>query len=300
MPTRNYVLASQNIDSLFVRFHRRHEMEEKYEEIGHKLLEIFKDGFDESFFNQDELEYEYAILQLPLNLSLRFQEWGKKPFYIILFKGTKYLFEIDLSRIVRKGNKYTWFLNKPSHKINLEFLNDNLPWVVEIDEQYLNEVRNIKNELNSGTRLSKSGYQLCKNESWDSLSDKILDLISLIIAAHTGLTVSNQNDIFDIDDKDALEGYEFDLLIKARKRDRKIIGERKILDKYTCQACGFHLIVNDKPVIECHHINPIQFGKRKTNIQDLISLCPTCHRIAHLKRKPYTLDEIKKIINQKT
>ncbi|MGH1574136.1 HNH endonuclease [Methylobacterium sp. P31] len=34
-----------------------------------------------------------------------------------------------------------------------------------------------------------------------------------------------------------------------------------------------------------HHLNPLEEGKRRTGFKDLALLCPTCHRIAHLRMK---------------
>ncbi|MBK8569876.1 MAG: HNH endonuclease [Nitrosomonadales bacterium] len=49
-------------------------------------------------------------------------------------------------------------------------------------------------------------------------------------------------------------------------------------------------------VIEVHHLEPLSAtGERETKIEMLISLCPTCHRIAHLRSTPYSVEEIKGI-----
>jgi 5-methylcytosine-specific restriction protein A len=144
--------------------------------------------------------------------------------------------------------------------------------------------------------MSKGGYLLCDNSSWNELQVAIEQVINLMIASHSG--VDSTNDIYDIESKEAEEGYEFDRIIKSRKRNLKIIEERKKLDKHTCQACGFNLKVDKKPIIECHHLEPLSFGLRLTKIEDLVCLCPTCHRIAHLRSKPYSVDEIKHIRNE--
>ena len=113
------------------------------------------------------------------------------------------------------------------------------------------------------------------------------------------LTANKQ--YFSIDSDDALEGYKKDTYIFSTHRNKKIADERKQFDNFTCQSCGFSLSILGKFVIECHHLNPIsEHGLVQTTIDDLVSLCPTCHRIAHLRKPPYTPEEISVIQKQKT
>lgn len=102
-----------------------------------------------------------------------------------------------------------------------------------------------------------------------------------------------KDDSFGVDDKRALEGYRRDQKILAGARNQELARQCKVRDKYTCQACGFKLKHNGRYVIECHHKNPIgSGGVRETSLDDLVSLCPTCHRIAHTRRSPLDVDEI--------
>ncbi len=63
-------------------------------------------------------------------------------------------------------------------------------------------------------------------------------------------------------------------------RSSKLVKERKSMDNYTCQVCGFH---HNDSIVHVHHINPISNRKeaRITNIDELITLCPNCHALAH-------------------
>jgi len=101
---------------------------------------------------------------------------------------------------------------------------------------------------------------------------------------------------FQIDSVRAIEGYKKDQLLYIADRDRALAEERKRKDAYTCQACGFRLKVADRHVIECHHLSPVAFGVRETLLDDLISLCPTCHRIAHMREPNYSASEIREIL----
>ncbi|SFB80167.1 HNH endonuclease [Marinospirillum celere] len=102
-------------------------------------------------------------------------------------------------------------------------------------------------------------------------------------------------ELLDIDDPEAIEGYEQDRSNTFKSRNAGIAKQRKELDKFTCQACGFHMMLSGKAVIECHHLNPVhQAGVVKVGLSDLISLCPTCHRIAHTRvPEPLSVEEIK-------
>lgn len=101
---------------------------------------------------------------------------------------------------------------------------------------------------------------------------------------------------FTIESKEAREGYDLDRAILAKGRSRELAEERKRRDDYTCQACGFRLCLRTNYVIEVHHLNPLSAsGEVQTTLEDLVSLCPTCHRIAHLRRPPYSVGEIREL-----
>lgn len=100
----------------------------------------------------------------------------------------------------------------------------------------------------------------------------------------------------DIEDKKAVEGYLVDRSILMRARNPDIAIKRKQKDNYTCAVCEFHLHSNGHYIIECHHLNPLAAtGTREVSLSDLISLCPTCHRIAHTREVPFTVNEIKQL-----
>lgn len=104
----------------------------------------------------------------------------------------------------------------------------------------------------------------------------------------------------DPDSTEAEEGYRKDSSRMTSARDKKLAEARKKKDNYTCQSCEKRYFVNNKYIIDCHHINPISLGKRKTILDDLISLCPTCHRIAHTRIPPYSLKELKGFVESFT
>lgn len=99
---------------------------------------------------------------------------------------------------------------------------------------------------------------------------------------------------------DAEEGYEQDRTVTFRKRNAQLIKACKVRDDYTCQACYFRLQANGNFVIDCHHKNPLLRGERVTSIDDLICLCPTCHRVAHVRRPPLSVDEVREMRSVRT
>ncbi|MBL4787618.1 MAG: HNH endonuclease [Kordiimonadaceae bacterium] len=46
-----------------------------------------------------------------------------------------------------------------------------------------------------------------------------------------------------------------------------------------CQSCGFWY---QDQIVECHHLVPLHIRRVSVvSVETLITLCPTCHRIAH-------------------
>ena len=95
-------------------------------------------------------------------------------------------------------------------------------------------------------------------------------------------------------ESEAEEGASIDKTVTFRSRNRALIAERKKKDKNTCQACGYKIISNGKNIIDVHHKYPLssQAGIRVTSIDDLVCLCPNCHRIAHSMKFPLSVKEI--------
>ncbi|MGY5797050.1 HNH endonuclease [Rheinheimera faecalis] len=100
-----------------------------------------------------------------------------------------------------------------------------------------------------------------------------------------------------VDSPQAIEGYLVDFQYFKLKRNKQLADECKKRDSFTCQACGFKLSVNGKYAIECHHKFPLsESGKTTTKLSDLISLCPTCHRLTHLRQPALSIIELKRLL----
>jgi len=102
---------------------------------------------------------------------------------------------------------------------------------------------------------------------------------------------------FAFDDPRALEGHKIDLNLLVGARNQALVTECKARDDYSCRACGFKLKVSGRFVIECHHLNPIgSGGVRETSLADLVCLCPVCHRIAHTRKEPLSIEEVREVM----
>ena len=97
-----------------------------------------------------------------------------------------------------------------------------------------------------------------------------------------------------------LEGIAREASYLQRLRDQKLVQERKRRDKFTCQTCGYRKELSDgRFVIDVHHLNPLGGAADLliTSIEDLICLCPNCHRIAHSRRdSPFSIKEIRRLL----
>lgn len=93
--------------------------------------------------------------------------------------------------------------------------------------------------------------------------------------------VRNEEEAVDLEGtKDEFTGFRI-------RRSAKLVKAAKERDKYTCRACGFHF---EDQIVHVHHLDPISEYKRPkdTRLQDLLTLCPTCHYLAHywLRKSP--------------
>lgn len=123
------------------------------------------------------------------------------------------------------------------------------------------------------------------NKSWVGLSDDIIEIDGIWT-----------NDIV------SKEGNVFCQKRNMRVRDIKLRNECLEKKGKVCAVCGFDAtkVYGKKfsELIEVHHLNPIAKGERNTTIDDLVPVCPNCHRALHSKEgeTPYTIEELKKIM----
>ncbi|MFC0340392.1 HNH endonuclease [Paracoccus niistensis] len=82
----------------------------------------------------------------------------------------------------------------------------------------------------------------------------------------------------------------------TRSRNRTLVDAARTRDGCRCQACGYLSRVENQYIIEVHHLNPLGTTETAvvTRLEDLVCLCPNCHRSAHARREaPLTLNELR-------
>ena len=139
-------------------------------------------------------------------------------------------------------------------------------------------------------------------EPWDSIKSYLVDKfeVNVTYTSHRDAQEAcwrywGLRDKESGDDQKVEEGYKQDRTVTFRSRNASIIVKRKQMDNYRCQVCRFRLEVDGTFIIDCHHKKPIGLldAVTVTKLDDLVCLCPTCHRIAHTQRYPLDLDEIR-------
>lgn len=98
------------------------------------------------------------------------------------------------------------------------------------------------------------------------------------------------------------EGEEYLRHSIARERNPRNRKMCILLHGAQCKVCGFD--GTDKygsgfELVEVHHIEPLssfEGGKVFDPAEDLVPLCPNCHRAIHKRSPPYTLDELRALM----
>lgn len=92
----------------------------------------------------------------------------------------------------------------------------------------------------------------------------------------------------------ALEGMEAERLAKVKRRASwiadRFVRERQRAGTIICDDCAFdptelsvELEVKPRGFLDVHHKNPLDEGVRYTTVADFALLCPTCHRVEHVR-----------------
>lgn len=134
----------------------------------------------------------YKSYKLSSGISIDFSRWSnaEKPYYIVIFLGNKFIYELDLTRVVKKDDKYSLYLSIPSNKCNRATMELNYR-KVEFPENYLNLMNNSKRLLNMLPDKRKSGYELVQDTTIENFLSSFSELIYRIINAHINDNISN-------------------------------------------------------------------------------------------------------------
>ena len=82
------------------------------------------------------------------------------------------------------------------------------------------------------------------------------------------------------------------------KRAVKALNRAKNGGVIVCETCDFSDPLD--AMFDAHHLQPLAAGNRGSRVDDLVVLCPTCHRWAHAKAEdkllPIPVAEIAKVM----
>jgi 5-methylcytosine-specific restriction protein A len=261
-----------------------------------RIINLVQRIFDQAVVTFPEAEaIDNNKIQFTNNTSLTFQKWGddnRKPFFLMLWRGSRYLMEFDLSRILfRKNGRLTWILNVPTRDLNKDNLTSLGYEFTQIDESIATNIHEQMALCNGRARKTPNGYILAYDENTQEVIERFLEIVGYTLKADQQREMKKNSENGDEDVK-ALEGQIAESKVLRLRRNRGIVEQRKKVDNYTCQACGFHALVNGRFVVECHHKFPLR-EETITELDHLVCLCPTCHRIAHRRTEPYSVKEIR-------
>ncbi len=287
----------------------------EFTELGKIFIEQIHRHFPGSKVYKDVQDYPgwsiYYVVVIENLLKCHFREWAGNPFYFVVEKGSRKLAQLDLTKILKENRKFTWYLSQPTNKESLKIYDTLFEFVSDIPDDYRKKVREQKILLMSNPTVIKSGYLFVEDVTKEQLEIEFINFIkSLYEYSKNPLNWKGKKlkdreaslvkmNIFNLEDFEAEEGYKQDKIYLYTQRNREIVEKRKALDNYTCQVCGFKFELDGKKIIECHHLYPLSEGEiRITKIDDLSSVCPTCHRIIHLRRPPFTVNEVKLLLGR--
>jgi 5-methylcytosine-specific restriction protein A len=273
--------------------------------LGNSLLEILHSAYENSYYSNN-FEYNgpgweiHGRLFINDLVRVEYREWAEWPYYLTVVKGPKSnILQLDLSNVIIEDNRITWYLSNPTHEESRKQYIELFGAMVNLPPTFREKIRLQKTNLSTGKKpmVDKSGFLLSNALDIEDFSYEFRKFIDQIILPHTGIKAKLKRKD-DFESASAFEGYKSDRKVILSKRNAAIVEKRKVMDDYTCQICGFRLEIKGKHIIECHHLKPLANGsERITEISDIISLCPNCHRTVHLKNPPYTPAELKNILN---
>jgi len=148
---------------------------------------------------------------------------------------------------------------------------------------------------------------------WADFSNDLPRLAQVVNAIRQAVTDhSNDSELSQADDPDfheAEEGRVLTRLHRYRERSRKLVekfkaAELKKHSRLECAACKFDFSEKygkaGNGIIDVHHTKPVHTLAEgdKTNLADLVLLCPNCHRMVHSSKRWLTVSQVSDLINK--
>lgn len=108
------------------------------------------------------------------------------------------------------------------------------------------------------------------------------------------------------DDYSAVENRKYVVWHIRTERRPELARKCKERDGYRCKVCDFHFAEKygdlGRDFAEAHHKVPLSTlqGEVKSTLEDLVTVCPNCHRMLHkMKGVETDLDELRKILAER-
>lgn len=165
----------------------------RLKDLGYQLMDGLSRYYSESKIASSKRSWEYSILTLNEDFSVRFCEWRNPamPAYIILYKRGKYILELDLSMLVFMNNSFTWYLKKGVNEKSKKAVMSILGPVVKLPEDYRERMLRNKIEANSGGDTPANGCCFVSDMDMDDIAVNLGVLFNVVIKAHGGTSIKN-------------------------------------------------------------------------------------------------------------
>lgn len=99
------------------------------------------------------------------------------------------------------------------------------------------------------------------------------------------------------------EGAKLQVMVNRFERDRRNRAAALAIHGHKCLVCNTDMAQRygqaAEGLIEVHHITPVSMIKQGYIINpasDLVPLCPNCHAVAHRKSPPYSVNELRDLL----
>lgn len=189
------------------------------------------------------------------------------------------------------SNKYAV---EPMREINITHIADKLRFNSRASEMLdIVEGRVDANQLTTLRQLSITSAQLLDDVWYNE--------------AYTPQSIQDFLELTE-DDIAYSEGKVVVRTVKQRQRSRKLVSDAKSQFREThagrlfCEVCGFdYEVAYGVEYIEAHHTEPLSSLSDETEntTESVVLLCANCHRVAHNRTPPYSIEELKSMLNKK-
>jgi len=310
----NYIKENSNIDG-FVS-------ENKFKiDIKNYLLKNFNENQNNSLdthFYKPALFYGFIMRDKYHNLSLSIEGnlFLKSYLYKDFTKSKKLIInQLDNTKYpniatpkVRELNLYPFRilfkLLLDNKKLSVEFIEKSIVYITKYDDikiydktKNINDIKEYEHKSSKYKKFNTWVVNSLVNLNILNLKNRVLT-IDKSVYNHLNMLYGslNYNDMFFYN----LEYDTNEEISKKRiKRDAKVILEAKKRDNFICQVNKEHITFKSKGqnYVEGHHIIPMYQQKNYDfildSIDNILSLCPTCHREIHYSdNKKKILDKV--------